>query len=287
MTQALLLGGLAAVVWGVGSMLSAPSSRVLGVGASVLWLSMAAVLAGAVLALAISGPPRVGAGDVAYLAVAALALFAATHLWALVTQRSDVSLATPIVACDGALAAMIAVVAGHRLPAGAYVGLAAMVAGLVVLSRRQSAKRPAGGNRYAVERPLSKPATVAVAGLTAACFGALFYCTGQVEDTPPLWTATIVRASVMVVVLARLVGRVSRPEPGGLRFAVASGVLDICGFALFVTAAQHDLAIAAVAVSQYGAVAVLASVVYLRERLTRRQWIGAAMLILGAAIVAA
>ena len=287
MTQALLLGGFGAVVWGVGSMLSAPSSRILGVGGSVLWLSASAALAGAVLALSISGPPHVATRDVPYLALAALMLLAATHLWALVMQRSDVSLATPIVACDGAVAALLAVLAGSRLPAVAYIGLAAMVAGLIVLSRRQSAKRPASGNRYEVERPLSKPATVAIAALTATCFGALFYCSGQVEGTPTLWTVTIVRASVTVVALARAVPRAPRPAPAGLRFAMAAGVLDISGFALYVAGARHDLAIAAVAVSQYGAVAVLASVVYLRERLTRRQWTGTAVLVLGAAVVAA
>jgi len=61
----------------------------------------------------------------------------------------------------------------------------------------------------------------------------------------------------------------------------------VCGFALYVTGARHDLAVAAVAVSQYGAVAVLAGVVYLRERLTRSQWTGTAVLVLGAAVVAA
>src|SRR5215216_901378 len=127
MTQALLLGGLGALLWGVGSMLSAPSSRILGVGGSVIWLSGAAALTGAALALTLSGLPHVPARDVPYLALAAVMLFAATHLWALVTQRSDVSLATPIVACDGAIAASIAVVAGQRLPAVAYLGLAAMV----------------------------------------------------------------------------------------------------------------------------------------------------------------
>src|SRR5829696_7563412 len=203
MTQALLLGGLGAVVWGVGAMVSAPSSRILGVGASVLWLSASAVVTGAALALSINGPPHVATSDVPYLALTALMLLAATHLWALLTQRSDVSLATPIVACDGAIAALIAVLAGQRLPAVAYAGLAAMVAGLILLSRRQSAKRPSGGKRYDVERPLSKPATVAIAALTATSYGALLYCSGRVEGTAPLWTVTIVRASVTVVALAR------------------------------------------------------------------------------------
>jgi drug/metabolite transporter (DMT)-like permease len=286
MTHALLLGALGAVVWGIGSMLSAPSSRILGVGGSVLWLSASAALAGAALALSISGPPQVATRDIPYLALAVLTLLAATHLWALVIQRSDVSVATPIVACDGAVAAVIAVVAGHRLPLVAYAGMAMMVGGLIVLSHRQSARRPPSGNRYEVERPFSRPATVAIAALTATCFGALFYCSGHVEGTSPLWTVTIVRAGVTVVALARAVPRALSPAPAGLWFAAAAGLLDVSGFALYVAGARHDLAVAAVAVSQYGAIAVLASVVYLRERLTRRQWTGTAVLLLGAAVVA-
>ena len=287
MTQALLLGSMGAVLWGVGSMLSAPSARVLGVGASVLWLSGCAVLAGAVLALAVDGPPRVAARDLPWLALAVLLLLAATHLWALVTRRSDVSRATPIVACDGAIAALIAVVAGHTLPTVAYAGLAAMVAGLLVLSRRQAGRPQASAHRFRVERPLSETATVAVAVLTAVAYGGLFFCSGNVEGASPLWTVTIVRGGVTLVALARWLPRARRPSVSGLRFAAAAGVLDVTGFALYVTAARHDLAVAAVAASQYGAVAVLASVVYLRERLTPRQLTGTATLVLGAAVVAA
>jgi threonine/homoserine/homoserine lactone efflux protein len=43
----------------------------------------------------------------------------------------------------------------------------------------------------------------------------------------------------------------------------------------------------AVAASQYGAVAAIASVVYLSERLTRRRWTATAVLVLGAAVIAA
>ena len=287
MTQALLLGCLGAVAWGCGSMLSAPSSRILGVAGSVLWLSVASTLAGAVLALLIGGAPRVAARDVPYLGLAALMLFAATNLWALLMRRSDVSMATPIVACDGAVAASIAVLAGHRLPTVAYAGLAAMVTGLLVLSRQRSGRQP-NAIRYDVERRFSTRATVAIAALTAICYGALFFFTGQVDATPALWTATIVRGSVTLVALALTAApRASRPPAAGLRFAVAAGVLDVTGFGLYITGARHDLAVAAVAVSQYGAVAVLASMLYLRERLTRAQWSGTAVLIVGAALVAA
>jgi len=43
-------------------------------------------------------------------------------------------------------------------------------------------------------------------------------------------------------------------------------MLDVTGFALFVAGARHDLAVSSVAVPQYGAVASLAAVAFLRER---------------------
>ena len=288
MTEALFLGCLTAVAWGVGSMVSAPASRILGVAESALWLSVAATLAGAVLAISFSGPPRVATSDLPYLGMAALSLLGATYLWALLVNRSEVSLATPIVACDGAIAASMAVLAGDALPAEAHVGLAAMVIGLLVLSRRQSATASAGLRRHGVERRFSHRATVAVAVLTATCFGGMFFFSGRVDETPVLWTATMVRGSVTIVALALTASRrPSWPRAAGLRFAVAAGLLDVSGFGLYIAGARHDLAVAAVAASQYAAVAVFASMLYLRERLTRAQWTGTAVLVAGAAIVAA
>src|SRR5829696_1201964 len=130
MSPALLLGGLGALSWGAGALLSARSSRALGALPSVLWLGIAGVPFGVVLALA-----------------------------------------------------------GHRLPAAAYVGLTLMVAGLLVLSG-------SGGSTGAERsgRVLSRTATNWIAVVTACCYGGMLYCAGGVHGTSPLWTVTIARA---------------------------------------------------------------------------------------------
>ena len=282
MSPALLLGGLGALSWGAGALLSARSSRALGALPSVLWLGIAGVPFGVVLALA-GGPPRVRAAEVPALAGAAVFLLVATQLWALLVRRGKVSLAAPIVACDGAVAAVAAVVAGHRLPAAAYVGLTLMVAGLLVLSG-------SGGSTGAERsgRVLSRTATIWIAVVTACCYGGMLYCAGGVHGTSPLWTVTIARAVATVGALGFCIWqRRGRPSRSGVRFAAAAGVLDVTGFALFVAGARHDLAVSSVAVSQYGAVASLAAVAFLRERLTGSQIAGVAVLIVGAAVVAA
>ena len=282
MTAALLLGSLGALAWGGAGLATRPSSRALGASRSVLWLGVVGVLCGSVLALLGGGLPSVRGAEVPALIGAAVFLLVATQVWAVLAGRGTMSLAAPIVACDGAVAALAAVATGQALPALAYLGLSCMVGGLVVLS--------AGGGGPAVppDRALSRRATIGLAVLAAFGYGGMLFCAGTVESTTPLWTVTIARAGATLGALAICLGQGRlRPNRHGLRWAATAGVLDLTAFSLFVAGAQHHLAIAAVAASQYGAVAALAGVVLLGERLTGRQTTGVAVLVFGAGVVAA
>ena len=81
-------------------------------------------------------------------------------LFSLLLSRSDVSLATPVVACNGALAALAFVAAGERLPVGVSVGLALMVLGLTTSPwlQAQNSSEPA----------VSRPCGRSCATLTAS-----------------------------------------------------------------------------------------------------------------------
>ncbi len=283
-SPALWLGGLGALCWGGAALLTAPSSRTLGVSRSVLWLGVVGVPLGAALAVA-DGPLRVRTADLPGLLGAATFLLVATQLWSLLVGRGRVSLAAPIVACDGAIAALAAVLSGHHLQLAAYAGLTLMVTGLVVLSATEPGSvQPLRGQ----SRPaFSRTATVWLAVAAAGCYGGMLFCAGGVEGTSPLWTVTIARGVATVAALAICVGQGRvRPSRMGLRYAAGAGALDMAAFALFVAGARHDLAIAAVAVSQYGAVAALAGIALLGERLSGRQAVGVAVLVAGAGIVA-
>jgi len=285
MLAALILGAAGAITWGVGSTLVAPASRAMGVSRSVLWLGLVGTACGATVSLVASGPPAFASGDVGWLAGTTLALLAATNLWAVLVARSDVSLATPIVACDGAIAALAAVVAGQRLPVGVYAGLGLMVVGLVIASRRPAvaARRPTGR----ISRPYSAPVTVAVAIVTAGCYAAMLFCAAQVEASSPIWTVVVARGGVTAIALGICVrARVVLGPRRALGFAAASGALDVLSFSLFLFGARENLAIAAVAVSQYGVIAAIVGVLLLGERLSRFQASGVVLLAVGAGVVA-
>ena len=283
---ALLLGGAGALCWGGAALLTAPSSRALGASRAVLWLGIAGVPFGVVLALA-GGPLRVRTAELPALLAAAILLLVATQLWSVLVGRGKVSLAAPIVACDGAVAALAAVLTGHGLPVLAYAGLTLMVVGLVVLSAGgHSGPAEAAADR--ADGDLTRPAAIALAVLAAGCYGGMLFCAGGIEGTSPLWTVTLARAVATVGALGLCLRQGAvRPTRAGLPFAAAAGVLDVAAFALFVAGARHEPAVSAVAVSQYGAVATLAAVAFLGERLTRRQTAAVAVLVAGAGVVAA
>ncbi len=111
MTTALLLGSLAALTWGGAALCSAPSSRLAGPWVPMLWGSLISVAAAALLALP-SGAPSGSPADWGFVALAGAAYTAGLAFWLVAVNGGHLSLITPIVAADGAVAALLAAVTG-------------------------------------------------------------------------------------------------------------------------------------------------------------------------------
>ena len=274
---------MAAVVWGIASTAFALPSRLLGVTRTVLWVGIGGALAGGIAALALEGPPQLAMHDLGWLAAAAGGILVATYTFSLLLSRSDVSLATPIVACDGAMAALAFVAAGERLPVGVAAGLVLMVLGLVIALRRSV---PA--SRTSSLRRFSAPVTVLVSLLSAGGYATMLFASAQVEALSPIWTVVFARGAVTVVTLV-VCFSAGLPLTAGPRWAVGlaglAGTMDVTSFSLYLMAAQGSRAVAAVAVSQYGVIAALLGVLLLREQLGRVQAAGVGLLACGAATV--
>jgi uncharacterized membrane protein len=98
----------------------------------------------------------------------------------------------------------------------------------------------------------------------------------------------LARGAVTVVTLVVcLAGRLPlAPRPRwAVGVAALTGTMDATSFSLYLVAARGNRAVAAVAVSQYGAVAALLAVFFLRERLGPVQAVGVVLLGCGAATV--
>jgi drug/metabolite transporter (DMT)-like permease len=137
-------------------------------------------------------------------------------------------------------------------------------------------------------RRFSAPVTVLVSLLSAGGYAAMLFASAHVTGLPPIWTVVLARGAVTVVTLVVcLAGRVPLvPRPRwAVGVAALAGAMDATSFSLYLFAAEGNRAVAAVAVSQYGAVAALLGVCFLRERLGPVQAAGVLLLACGAATV--
>lgn len=289
MVAALALGCTAALLWAAVSLTSAPAVRAGDPWVTALWTSVAATVVSVLLALP-SGLPSAGGSDLAYVVLAGAAYTGGTTMWMASVAGGQVSLVVPIVAADGAIAAVLAVLAGQRLSAPAAIALGGMAMGIVLIGAG-SPRAPAPGPRALRIRPpahRSLGRTVAIAGSSAVCFGVVFFAAGRVGTMQPMWVVALSRSIPSICLLALCLRRGTlAPAARTWRWILPCGALDATGYAAYVLAARHDLAVAAVATSQYAAVGAIAGFALLGERLSKRQVAAIALLAVSAGVIAA
>jgi drug/metabolite transporter (DMT)-like permease len=286
MISALALGSGAAVLWAGGSLLSAPASRVAGTATAFLWTSATGAAVALVLAM-LTGLPSGSGSDWALVVLAGVTYAGGTALWILGVNAGRVSVVVPIIACDGAIAAVLAALTGSTLPLVVALALACMVLGILLVT--------AGGPQDPDERlpfatramrPL--PQTILIAAGSAVFFGVVFFASGRATGMEPLWIVAISRTIPVLVALPLCVavGRVL-PPARAWRFIVPYGVLDALGYILYVVGSGDGLAVASVAASQYAALAALGAVVVFKERLLKPQIAGLGVLVVSVAVIGA
>lgn len=277
-----ILGGLgAAVAWALSTLCSSRSSRLIEPASVVAWVMLVGLLISGPAA-AIQGAPAgldasaggwlllSGAGNVGGLLLAYRAL-----------RVGQVALVAPLVSTEGAIAALIALLAGESVAPGVGATLAVIVAGVCLAS--VPAGELAGADRA------RHPEAVLLAVLAAITFGASLYATARAGSRLP---------ATWVVLSARLIGTLALALPlatvGRLRLTrraiplvITSGVCEVLGFYSFTSGARHGIAVAAVLSSQFAALAAVAAYLLFGERLSRSQLLGVCTVLVGVALVSA
>jgi drug/metabolite transporter (DMT)-like permease len=186
----------------------------------------------------------------------------------------------PIASTEGAVAAVIAVVAGERLAPGAGVTLAAIAVGVAL-----AALSPADDG---TERRSDSRAALLATG-AALSFGFSLYATGRVgRELGIAWAALpprVVGVAAIAVPLA-VMGRWRLPR-AALPFVVVCGLCEVLGFWSFALGARHGLAVSAVLASQFAAIAALVAYLAFHERLARVQLVGVAAIVVGVSMLSA
>ena len=271
-----LLGGLgAALAWGAGTLCSARSSRIIGAASVVAWVMLIGLVAN--LAVIAVGPPpgSLGATDIAWMLVAGVGNVAGLFLEYSALRRGKVGIVTPITSTEGAIAALLAVVAGEALGVAQAVVLAIVALGIVLAGVAPGESTP----------KQHKSAAFWLAALAALSFGISIFATGHLSASLPAgWAVLPPRlVGVAVVTIPLAMSRRLRLTRSALPLVVTTGLAEVLGFVCFAVGARDSIAIAAVLGSQFAVVASVAAYFFLRERLTRLQLAGVLLIVVGVA----
>jgi drug/metabolite transporter (DMT)-like permease len=272
----------AAIAWGTASTFDNRSTRLIGALTALVWVQVTGLVQILPFALAEGVPSAPSAGEAAWIAVGAVGVVAGITLAYAALGRGAVSVVAPVIAVDGALAAVASVVLGEHIAVATAGGLVVVIgAMLVVLHATMAQERAgvAGHSRAAV-----------LLGIGAACGFALFLLAairagdGLGDAQLQLVYRVVPLTAIGLPLLVR--GRVGRPDGAWLPIVMSAG-LQTAGFFLYRVAGRGgDVAIPSVLSSQFAVFAILGGVLVLGERLSRRQLGGLAGLLAGIAVVA-
>lgn len=222
-------------------------------------------------------PQGLGSSELGWLALSGLGNVVGLLLSYTALRTGKVSLVGPITSTEGAIAAVLAVLAGEALGPGVGITLGVIAVGVVLAGTTSGsvARDPAG-------------ATV-LACFAAVCFGIGLYATARVsEELPLVWALVPARVvGVGSIAVPLIVTRRLRITSAAMPLVVASGLCEVAGFAAYAIAARHAIAIAAVLASQFAALAAVAAYVLFGERLTRLQLAGVVTIAAGVAVLSA
>jgi drug/metabolite transporter (DMT)-like permease len=271
-----LLGGLGgAAAFATATLCSSRSSRMIGAAPVLGWVMLVGFAVVAPATAAAGVPSELDAHSVGWLTLSGCGnVFGLLLLYAAL-RIGKVGVVAPIASTEGAVAAVIAVAAGESLGRSTAAALAVATVGVVLASAQEERAGP--------------PRAALLAAGAAAAFGGSIYATGRVSEQLPLvWAVLPPRAAGVLVVTVPLAatGRL-RLTRRVLPLVAASALCEVGGFFSYAIGARHGIAISAVAVSQFAAIAAVAAYFLFRERLTAVQLSGVALIVAGVATVAA
>ena len=283
-----IVGGLgAALVFATVTLCNSRSSRMIGPTQLLAWVMLIGLAIVAPLVALEGVPDELDAESGTWLAVAGIGNVVGLLLAYAALRLGKVGVVAPVVATQGAVAAVLAVVAGESIGAGAGLALAVIAVGVVLAGRTTGGREPAqpsdeadpGGERRALSFALG----------AAFAIGWSLYATARASiDLPVVWALLPSRVIGVVAVTVPLAARSGlHMTRAALPLVAVAGVCEVLGFALFALGARHGIAVSAVLASQFAAVAAVAAYFLFGERLARVQLAGVALIVVGVGVLSA
>ena len=309
-----IFGGLgAAALWAAATLCSSRSSRMLGSRVVLGWVMIVGVVVGLPFAIVSPAPVGFEPSTAALLLLAGVCYVVGLQLTYAALRIGKVSIVAPIVATEGAVAALIAVAMGDKIGLIAAIMLAVIVLG-VVLSTLESGRvdvpagdfdlvadaleGPAATDRAAAvptsqavtpEVSINARRTAVLATAAALVFGVGLVASGRSAALVPVaWVALTARlVGILGVVVPLLLQRRLRLTRTALPLVIIAGAAEVLGSILFAWGSRESIAISAVMGSQFAVIAAVAAYLLFGERLGRVQLIGVVLIVVGVTVLAA
>jgi len=276
-----ILGGLgAAVAFAVTTLTASRATRMIGAPSVLAWVLFTGFCIVVPWAALEGRPEGLDEDSVAFLVLSGAGNVVGLLLAYSALRVGKVGIVAPIVSTEGAIAAVIAVLAGEHIAEGSGVVLAVIAVGIVLAA-------VAGNSEDDVVRRWTTWRVPVYAFAAACAFAVSIYSTGRAsEELPIAWAVSPPRLlGVLVVALPLALSSRLSLTRAALPLVVASGIAEVVGFASFAVGARHGVAVAAVLASQFAAIAAVAAYVLFQERLGRIQIAGVTTIVVGVAVL--
>ncbi|MGA3056439.1 MAG: EamA family transporter [Candidatus Limnocylindrales bacterium] len=277
-----ILGGLgAAVMWATSTLTSSRSSRIIGPSSTAAWMMLIGLVCAVPLA-AVSGPmPALTPALAGWLAGSGVGGVAGLLLTYKGLRVGKAGVVSALASTEGAIAAVLAVIAGEHLTIPVMAMLCVIAGGIATVALATGdAAQPADASSGRDER------RAVMFGVAAAlCFGVTIFSTAQVGKVMTPFAATLpvrVVGVAAVFVPMALAGRLQMTRRA-VPMVVVIGVAEVLGNAAFVVGSRESIAISAVLASQFAALTAVAAFILFRERLSPQQRFGIVAIVLGVA----
>jgi drug/metabolite transporter (DMT)-like permease len=274
-------GLLAALTWGTADFLARLASERVGSRRTIFYMQCLAALCLSGLLLATGArPPSPTLGHVLFAVVLGVLNVTGGSLLYRAMEIGTVSLVSPVSSTFAAISALLAIgIAGERPTPWQLVGLFLCAAGVIGASippRTETAAAP-------TRRGLGLAAAAAV--VWGVSFFALRYVVGPLGALVPVWISRL--SSIAALGTLAGVQRQPLPRPGGAWLLILGiAVTDSAAFIFYNLGVASQLtAVVSIISSLFSAVTVLLALLFLRERLSRAQWMAVGVIFLGVGLV--
>nr|ADC35990.1 hypothetical protein [uncultured bacterium 148] len=298
-----ILGGLgAAILWAGATLSSSRSSRMIGSRVVLGWVMVVGLVIGLPIGVSTGVPTDLAPDSAGWLLLAGLCYAGGLYTAYTALTVGKVGIVAPIVATEGAVAALIAVALGDKIGLASAVVLGVIVLGVVFSSVEPARPDVIAGDFEIAADAIDGPSTdgslavhdedtrkaALLAVVAALIFGVGLVATGKAaQEVPPLWVAISVRiVGLVVVVLPLVLQRRLTITRAALPLVLIAGTGEIIGSTLSAWGASYDIAIAAVLGSQFAAIAAVLAFFLFGERLSRTQIFGVVLIVVGVSALA-